>query len=56
MALLYAREGADVAVVHLPEERVDAEGVRGEVEEQGRRCLLLPGDLTDPAFCREAVG
>jgi hypothetical protein len=55
VALLYAREGADVAVVHLPEERVDAERVRGEVEEQGRRCLLLPGDLTDPAFCREAV-
>ncbi|WP_159038844.1 hypothetical protein [Streptomyces sp. NRRL B-1140] len=28
---------------------------RGEVEEQGRRCLLLPGDLTDPGFCRAAV-
>ncbi|GAA2312518.1 hypothetical protein GCM10010234_66510 [Streptomyces hawaiiensis] len=55
MALLYAREGADVAVVHLPEEQVDAERVRGEVEEQGRRCLLLPGDLTDPEFCRAAV-
>ncbi|MFE8992317.1 SDR family oxidoreductase [Streptomyces collinus] len=55
VALLYAREGADVAVVHLPEERVDAERVRAEVEEQGRRCLLLPGDLTDPEFCRAAV-
>ncbi|MFJ4717586.1 SDR family oxidoreductase [Streptomyces luteogriseus] len=38
----------------MPEERVDAERVRNEVEEQGRRCLL-PGDLTDPEFCREAV-
>ncbi|MGW0843966.1 SDR family oxidoreductase [Streptomyces sp. NPDC002787] len=56
VALLYAREGADVAVVHLPDERVDAEQVRQEVEEEeGRRCLLLPGDLKDPAFCREAV-
>ncbi|WNZ13621.1 SDR family oxidoreductase [Streptomyces sp. 11x1] len=55
MALLYAREGADVAVVHLPEERVDAEQVRQEVEEQGRRCLLLPGDLKDTEFCRETV-
>ncbi|WP_328407509.1 SDR family oxidoreductase [Streptomyces violaceus] len=55
VALLYAREGTDVAIVYLPEEQVDAERVRSEVEEQGRRCLLLPGDLTDPAFCREAV-
>ncbi|MEU9270079.1 SDR family oxidoreductase [Streptomyces sp. NPDC048251] len=55
VALLYAREGADVAIVHLPDEQVDAEQIRREVEEQGRRCLLLPGDLTDPAFCRGAV-
>lgn len=55
VALLYAREGADVAVVHLPDEQVDAEQVRREVEEQGRRCLLLPGDLKDAQFCREVV-
>ncbi|MDX3513221.1 SDR family oxidoreductase [Streptomyces caniscabiei] len=55
VALLYAREGADVAIVHLPEETVDADQVRGEVEREGRPCLLLPGDLEDPAFCREAV-
>ncbi|MGW2383254.1 SDR family oxidoreductase [Streptomyces sp. NPDC001658] len=55
VALLYAREGADVAVVHLPEERPDAEQVEREIREQGRRCLLLPGDLMDPVFCREAV-
>ncbi|MEU0073557.1 SDR family oxidoreductase [Streptomyces sp. NPDC006332] len=55
VALLYAREGADVAIVYLPEEQVDADRIRGEIEEQGRRCLLLPGDLTDPAFCRGVV-
>ncbi|GAA2477206.1 SDR family oxidoreductase [Streptomyces longisporus] len=55
VAVLYAREGADVAVVHLPDEQGDAEEVRREVQEQGRRCLLLPGDLADPEFCRAAV-
>ncbi|MEU8852739.1 SDR family NAD(P)-dependent oxidoreductase [Streptomyces sp. NPDC048564] len=55
VALLYARKGADIAIVHLPDERVDAEQVQREVAEQGRRCLLLPGDLKEPAFCRDAV-
>ncbi|MGW7689660.1 SDR family oxidoreductase [Streptomyces asiaticus] len=55
VALLYAREGADVAIVYLPYEQPDAEETRRVVEEQGRRCLLLPGDLCDPDFCREVV-
>ncbi|MCI3244193.1 MULTISPECIES: SDR family oxidoreductase [Streptomyces] len=55
VALLYAREGADVAVVYLPGEQSDAEETRQAVEEQGRRCLLLPGDLCEAAFCREVV-
>ncbi len=55
VAVLYAREGADVAIVYLPEERSDAEETRRAVEETGRRCLLIPGDVTDPGFCREAV-
>jgi len=55
VAYLYAREGADVAIVHLPEEQQDADETRRAVEEEGRRCLELPGDLRDPAFCREAV-
>lgn len=55
VAVLYARGGADVAVVRLPDEQGDAEQVRREVQEQGRRCLLLPGDLTGPEFCRGAV-
>ena len=55
VAYLYAREGADVAIVHLPAEQRDADETRQAIEEEGRRCLDLPGDLTDPQFCREAV-
>ncbi|HJR40689.1 MAG TPA: SDR family oxidoreductase [Gemmatimonadaceae bacterium] len=55
VAVLYAREGADVAIVYLPQEEVDAEETRRAVEEEGRRCLLIPGDVTDAAFCRDAV-
>ena len=55
VAVLYAREGADVAIVYLPAEQSDAEETRRHVEAEGRRCVLLPGDVSDPAFCREAV-
>jgi NAD(P)-dependent dehydrogenase (short-subunit alcohol dehydrogenase family) len=55
VAVLYAREGADVAIVFLPEEMQDAEETRRWVEAEGRRCLLLPGDVKDSAFCTEAV-
>lgn len=55
VALIYAREGADVALVYLPEEQPDAEATRRAVEATGRRCLLLPGDLTDPDVCTETV-
>jgi len=55
VAVLYAREGADVALVFLPEEGRDAQETRTAVEEEGRRCLLLPGDVGNPEFCREAV-
>jgi NAD(P)-dependent dehydrogenase (short-subunit alcohol dehydrogenase family) len=55
VAVLYAREGADVALVFLPEELSDAEETRDAVEAEGRQALLLPGDITDPTFCREAV-
>jgi NAD(P)-dependent dehydrogenase (short-subunit alcohol dehydrogenase family) len=54
VAVLYAREGADVAIVYLDEE-ADAEETREAVEAEGRRALLIPGDVTDPDFCREAV-
>jgi len=56
VAVLFAREGADVSIVYLPEEQSDAEETRRAVEAEGRRALLIPGDVRDPDFCREAVG
>ena len=55
VAVLYAREGADVAIVYLPEEQHDAEETKQAVENEGRECLLIPGDITDSTFCRRAV-
>lgn len=55
VAVLFAREGADVAIVYLAVEQSDAEETRAAVEKEGRQCLLLPGDVTQPAFCKEAV-
>ncbi|MBX3480388.1 MAG: SDR family oxidoreductase [Caulobacter sp.] len=55
VAVLFAREGADVAIVYLRDEQADAEATRAAVEKEGRRCLLIPGDVRDRAFCREAV-
>ena len=55
VAVLYAREGADVALVYLPEEQKDAEETKQHVEAEGQRCILLPGDVRDPAFCRQAI-
>ncbi|MEQ8145940.1 SDR family oxidoreductase [Streptomyces sp. OP7] len=55
VAVVYAREGADVAIVHLPEEEQDAAETREAVKKEGRSCLLLPGDLCDSSFCAEVV-
>ena len=55
VAVLYAREGADVAIVYLPAEQSDAEETKRAVEDEGQKCLLLPGDVKDAAFCRAAV-
>lgn len=54
VALAYAREGADVAISYLNEHQ-DAEEARRFVEEAGRRAVLIPGDISDPAHCREVV-
>jgi NAD(P)-dependent dehydrogenase (short-subunit alcohol dehydrogenase family) len=48
VAVHFAREGADVAIVYLPDEQGDAEETKTLVEKEGRRCLLLPGDVSDP--------
>src|SRR5947207_7980976 len=55
VAVLYAREGADVAIVYLPQEQPDAEETKRCVEAEGRRCELIPGDVKDEAFCKKAV-
>lgn len=54
VAVLFAREGADVAIVHLDEAQ-DAEETRRHVEAEGRKCLILKGDVKDRAFCEKAV-
>ncbi len=54
VAVLYAREGADVAIVYLTADE-DAEETKRCVEKEGRRCLLIKGDVKDPAFCKQAV-
>ena len=54
VAVLFAREGADVAIVYLSSHE-DAQATKGWVEKEGRRCLLIPGDVKDPKFCKQAV-
>lgn len=54
VAVLYAREGADVTVIYL-DEHDDARETKRYVEAEGRSCLLIAGDVRDPAFCRQAV-
>ncbi|ANT50989.1 SDR family oxidoreductase [Mesorhizobium amorphae] len=54
VAVLFAREGADIAIAYLSEDR-DAETTKQAVEAEGRRCLALRGDVASRAFCRRAV-
>jgi NAD(P)-dependent dehydrogenase (short-subunit alcohol dehydrogenase family) len=55
VAALYAREGADIVVAHLPEEQPDAEETKASIEAEGAKCLLVAGDLTDSKFCSDLV-
>ena len=54
-AIAFAREGADVAIVHLPDEQADADEVVRLIEAEGRTALSIPGDIKDESFCRELV-
>jgi NAD(P)-dependent dehydrogenase (short-subunit alcohol dehydrogenase family) len=54
VAVHFAREGADVAIVYLNEDQ-DARDTKEMVEQEGRKCLLLPGNVQEEAFCRQAV-
>ena len=56
VALAFAREGADVAISYLPgKEEEDARETVRVIEASGRRCLQVPGDIQDPAQCRDIV-
>lgn len=54
VAIAYAREGADVLIAYLNEDG-DAKEVARHVEQAGRRCVLVPGDLSDPSHCRAVI-
>jgi NAD(P)-dependent dehydrogenase (short-subunit alcohol dehydrogenase family) len=54
VAVAFAKEGADIAVVYL-EEHKDAKETQRLVEEHGRKCLLIDGDVGEETFCRGAV-
>ena len=54
VAVLFAREGADVAVAYL-DEHEDAQETKRAVEAEGRQCIMLSGDVADPEFCKNAV-
>ncbi|HEX8324895.1 MAG TPA: SDR family oxidoreductase [Tepidisphaeraceae bacterium] len=55
VAVAFAQEGADVAIVYKDEESVDAEETKRAVEKAGQSCLLLPGEVGDELSCRDAV-
>jgi NAD(P)-dependent dehydrogenase (short-subunit alcohol dehydrogenase family) len=54
VAIYFAKEGADVAISYLNEEQ-DAQETKRQVEEEGRRCLSMPGDIGDEAHCQQLV-
>jgi len=54
VAVIYAREGADVAIVYRKQDQ-DAEEAKRLIEAEGRRCIVLPGDVGDESFCKRAV-
>jgi NAD(P)-dependent dehydrogenase (short-subunit alcohol dehydrogenase family) len=54
-AIAFAREGADVAINHLPEEEPDAKEVIDLIKAEGRAGISIPGDIRDEAFCKRLV-
>jgi NAD(P)-dependent dehydrogenase (short-subunit alcohol dehydrogenase family) len=54
VAVAFAKEGADIAIVYL-EEHGDANDTKKEIEECGRKCLLIAGDVGNEQFCSEVV-
>lgn len=54
VAVTYAKEGADVSIVYLSEHK-DAEETKRQIEQEGRKCILIAGDIGDDAFCQDSV-
>lgn len=54
VAVAFAKEGADVAIVYLNEHE-DAEETKRQVEQEGRKCLLIAGDIGEESFCQDVV-
>jgi NAD(P)-dependent dehydrogenase (short-subunit alcohol dehydrogenase family) len=55
VAVLFAREGADVAIIHLPEEIEDAKETASYIKKEGQKCIMIAGDVRDSRFCDGAV-
>ena len=55
VAIAFAREGADVLIAYLAEEETDARETASFIEKAGRRCVLVPGDISREAHCKELV-
>lgn len=55
VAVLFAREGADISIVYLPEEEDDARETKKLVEKESRQCQLIPGNLMDNDTCKSAI-
>jgi NAD(P)-dependent dehydrogenase (short-subunit alcohol dehydrogenase family) len=55
VAIAFAREGADVLISYLPEEEDDAQDTKRWIEQAGRKAVLFPGDVSDPAYCRSVI-
>ena len=55
MAVLFAREGANVAITYLPQEQLDADETKEAVEREQGQCLLLPVDIRTSQACRDLV-
>lgn len=55
VAIAFAKEGANIVISYLNEHE-DANTTKQEIEQEGRECLLFPGDIGDPAFCKHLIG
>ncbi|KAI9037952.1 oxidoreductase, short-chain dehydrogenase/reductase family [Aspergillus affinis] len=55
VAILMAKEGADITIAHAPEKTEEAEDTKRLIESEDRVCLLVPGDLSKREYCRRAV-